>query len=721
MKLIDDIKLGGKLTGSFLFVALCTLIIGLISLIDLKDLNDRLKTMYDDRTVPIRQLGEIKAALYQIRGNVYKGIFIPEELGKIEQQIETCIEAVEKNLDAYKATYLLEKEKKELPVFEEAWMAYRKEVKDTWTLVKTGNVKAATNSIKEGGTASVARRAIDNSLSTLLEANIAEAERLHEEGNSMFSKAFAVVTLVSFVSVVFASLIGIVLTRSITGPLGKGVAMMQELGKGHLSSRLHLKRKDEVGILTHTMDEFAHDLQNIVVGTMQKISIGDLSTNVVAKDSQDEITPALQAMTESLRGLVDETRNLTAAATEGRLSVRGDAAKFQGGYRDIVQGINDTIDALMGPIHETAEILSRIAGRDLSARAHGSYQGDHAKIAEALNQAVTNLDQGLQQVFVGAEEVASASAQISSGSQSMAQGANEQASALEEVSSSLQEMASMTRQNVATAKEAKNLTEGTRIAASNGVESMNRLSSAIGLIKSSSDDTAKIVKTIDEIAFQTNLLALNAAVEAARAGDAGKGFAVVAEEVRNLAMRSAEAAKNTAILIEGAVKNADNGVSLNEDVLKNLQEINGQIDKVGEMMAEIVAASEQQSQGIDQINTAIEQMNHVTQQNAANSEESASAAEELSSQAEAMRNMVASYKLTTEQGSRRSHENHAAPAKLSAGLKSMPVGKPAAKTRIARTQISRLSSEDARKLIPFEDGNGEGLDVDKDSILLKEF
>jgi methyl-accepting chemotaxis protein len=175
---------------------------------------------------------------------------------------------------------------------------------------------------------------------------------------------------------------------------------------------------------------------------------------------------------------------------------------------------------------------------------------------------------------------------------------------------------------------------------------MQRLSQAIVDIKQASDETAKIVKTIDEIAFQTNLLALNAAVEAARAGDAGKGFAVVAEEVRNLAMRSAEAAKNTALLIEEAVRKAEGGVTLNQEVLHNLEEIVSQVHKVSEVMGEIAAASEQQQHGVVQLNTAVEQLNQVTQQTAANSEETASTAQELSSQAAEMRHLVQVFQLS---------------------------------------------------------------------------
>ena len=225
-------------------------------------------------------------------------------------------------------------------------------------------------------------------------------------------------------------------------------------------------------------------------------------------------------------------------------------------------------------------------------------------------------------------------------SQSLAQGASEQASSLEETSSALEEMASMTRQNADNANQANGAAKEANAMALEGVNSMKRMADAIERIKNSASETAKIIKTIDEIAFQTNLLALNAAVEAARAGEAGKGFAVVAEEVRNLARRSAEAAKTTADLIEGAQKNAEAGVNVSTEVAKNLSGIQDKAGKVATLIAEIAAASKEQSQGIDQVNTAVSEMDKVVQQNAANAEESASASEELSSQAQELSAMV---------------------------------------------------------------------------------
>jgi hypothetical protein len=240
-----------------------------------------------------------------------------------------------------------------------------------------------------------------------------------------------------------------------------------------------------------------------------------------------------------------------------------------------------------------------------------------------------------------AAEVSVATSQVSASSQSLAEGASEQAASLEETSSALEELSSMTKRNAANAQKVNDLAKQARLAADKGTADMQTMNAAMEAIKNSSADIAKIIKTIDEIAFQTNILALNAAVEAARAGEAGMGFAVVADEVRNLARRSAEAAKETAAKIEGAIGKTAQGVQISGQVAEALDEIAAKARQVDELAAEVAGASREQTQGITQINTAVGQMDTVTQSNAANAEESAAAAEELNAQAVAMKDSVA--------------------------------------------------------------------------------
>jgi methyl-accepting chemotaxis protein len=432
---------------------------------------------------------------------------------------------------------------------------------------------------------------------------------------------------------------------SVTAALAGIRSAADRIAEGEIDQTIEYRSRDEIGAVA---DAFRRMIDYIggVSRAASGLAAGDLSAELTPRSSQDVLTQNMLRARDSLRGLVEETHTVIDAAVEGNLAARGQVDRFDGAYRDLVQGMNTLMETVAAPLSEASEVLGRVAERDLTPRMDGVYQGEFDKIKQAINTAVGNLDEALSRVTAGAEEVAGASGQISAGSQALAEGSNQQAASLEEVSANLQEMSSMSRQNAANSREGRSLAESARSTAERGVSSMQRLSQGMGRIKESADATARIVRTIDEIAFQTNLLALNAAVEAARAGDAGKGFAVVAEEVRSLAMRSAEAAKNTAVLIEESVRNAEGGVEQNREVLENLAEIQRQVEKAGEVIAEIAAASEQQTQGVDELTTAMEEINTVTQSVAANSEESAAAAEDLSGQAGVMLGLVGQFRLS---------------------------------------------------------------------------
>ncbi|MCX7981524.1 MAG: methyl-accepting chemotaxis protein [Syntrophales bacterium] len=250
------------------------------------------------------------------------------------------------------------------------------------------------------------------------------------------------------------------------------------------------------------------------------------------------------------------------------------------------------------------------------------------------------IQEAVEKITASSDQIASASAQVASSSQVLAEGTSEQAAAVEETSSSLEEMSSMTKTNAENAAAANALMVEAKEIVSRAEASMIKLTKSMTEISQASEETSKIVKTIDEIAFQTNLLALNAAVEAARAGEAGAGFAVVADEVRNLAQRAAEAAKNTALLIEGTVAKVKEGSEILDTTNKNFAEVAKSATKVAELVGEIAAASKEQAQGIEQISKAVAEMDKVVQENAASAEESASAAEEMSSQAAMLKEVV---------------------------------------------------------------------------------
>ncbi len=320
-------------------------------------------------------------------------------------------------------------------------------------------------------------------------------------------------------------------------------------------------------------------------------------------------------------------------------------------------------------------------------------------MTRSITRPVKRIIAGLNE---GSEQVASASGQVSSASQSLAEGASEQAASIEETSSSMEEMSSMTKSNAENAGIANGLMKDTNGIVGTANASMKNLTLSMQEISKASEDTSKIIKTIDEIAFQTNLLALNAAVEAARAGEAGAGFAVVADEVRNLAMRAAEAAKNTSALIEGTVKKVNDGSALVSSTNEAFIQVSESTHKVAGLVAEISQASQEQSNGIGQVNLAITEMDKVVQQNAANAEESASAAEQMSAQAEQLREYVDDLVMIVTGKSNQSSRFSHAPVK--AKNITPAARKPKAVAQDKRKMLSHRSQEvKPNQVIPFDD------------------
>ena len=455
----------------------------------------------------------------------------------------------------------------------------------------------------------------------------------------------AVLVMLAFLAVAtgFAVVTALGIGRPIVRGLREVAAAADGLADGDLRQRITVTSRDEVGQVGRAMSRMIES-QQALAQVAAGLSAGDLGVAPQARSEHDALGHAFTGLHATLGRLIAEMRTLVEAARQGALATRADADRFAGAYRELVQGTNALLDAVAAPIDETAQVLDRMAARDLTARVQGRYAGDFDRIKGAINTAVTTLASAMEQVHVAAEQVMSASAQVAGGSQSLASGSSQQAASLEEVGGSLQSLAASATEGAASAGRAQQMAGAARERVADGRQAMTQLSDAMDRIRASSGETAKIVKEIDAIAFQTNLLALNAAVEAARAGDAGRGFAVVAEEVRNLAIRSADAARSTAALIEESVTHARLGVELNGTVLSRLEDIDREVGRMGEMVTTIALAGASQRDGVAQINDAVDEMNGVTQQVAANAEESAAAAEELSSQALVLNDLVASFR-----------------------------------------------------------------------------
>jgi methyl-accepting chemotaxis protein/PAS domain-containing protein len=394
-------------------------------------------------------------------------------------------------------------------------------------------------------------------------------------------------------------------------------------------------------------DAHAKHAVSVVRESLNKVANGDMDAIIT-----EEFDGELNTMRDNVNRIATvltqfntELSELSRAAQEGRLDTRANASQFAGAYADVINSVNDVLDSVLGPVRKIREQLGSVARGDLTAYVNEDYAGEHAALRDALNLSLDGLNELLGQVSTATNQISSSSTQVAAAAQDLSQGASEQAATVEEISAQMAQITAQTQQNADHATQANQLAVAARDGARVGDRRMNEMLTAMREIEDASTSISKIIKVIDEIAFQTNLLALNAAVEAARAGVHGKGFAVVAEEVRNLAARSARAAKETTEMIEGSIKKVTLGTSIAKDTATALASIVTDVGKVSDLVAEIAAASTEQADGINQINTGLEQVNQVTQRNTATAEESAASAEEMSGQAAEMQRMVGRFTL----------------------------------------------------------------------------
>ena len=410
---------------------------------------------------------------------------------------------------------------------------------------------------------------------------------------------------------------------------------------------------------------------------------------------QRVLSDSLGTIRENLRTLVEEGVNLASAAREGKLEVRGNANRFHGGYREIIEGMNSILDNVTAPLRAVLQILGEMADGNLTARMEGDWKGDYRQILEAVESTQYELNRILGQVSVTVDKVAGGASQVSASSDSLSEHAATQASSLEEISSSITEIGSQTRANAEHTQQTEILVQNTRSAAEEGNRQMLQMVESMRTIEESSGQVTKIIKTIEEIAFQTNLLSLNAAVEAARAGVHGKGFAVVAEEVRNLAQRSGKAAQETAQLIQGSNDQVRSGAAIADSTAASLTKILDGVREVSDLIGEIATASNEQASGVEQVERALQQLDQITQQNASGAEESASAAEELRGLSDQLQKMLTRFRLeASAKSDQTAHDRRKLTGKTASAKGSAPKADKPRGTEIQPNDLLSLNDDD---------------------------
>ncbi len=645
MQWFADLRISRKLLSGFGLVALLAALVGGVGSTQLKKLAKADHSLFADMLLPLAQIGDIQATFRSVRLNVRDAALATDPAARSAalDKIATSTAHADSVIALYGTTLYNAADSANFKYLQETFRQSAEDRVAQMAALREGNVAAGVASI-QSGSGNAAR--VDSLLTAMVAVNLKWSSDVAEANTALASRATWTLAAIVVLAVILAIGLGLWIAAQVATPIERLVGISDRLAVGDLDQQIDIARADEVGRLAASFSRMI-DAQKTLAEGARLISAGDLTKPVVLRSEQDTLSASFERLRTTILAVTAEARELAAAGREGRLSARGNAAAFSGTYQDLVNGMNDTLDAVLSPISEATSVLELWAQRDLRARVKGDYAGDHARIKTAMNQTADALDEALSEVSSAVTQVSAAGSQIASGSQSLASGSSEQAGALEEVSASLLEMASTTRQNSKDAIEARDHAQETLASVADGVTGMHDLTAAMQAIRDGAMQTARIVKTIDEIAFQTNLLALNAAVEAARAGDAGRGFAVVAEEVRGLALRAAEAARTTTALIEHSTAKVEEGVAKNGQVLATLEAIQQRARGVSAVVEAIASASAQQSDGISQITTAVAEINTVTQSVAANAEESASAAEELASQTVMMKSLVEAFQLAS--------------------------------------------------------------------------
>ncbi|WP_334180013.1 methyl-accepting chemotaxis protein [Pseudoxanthomonas sp.] len=717
MQRIKNFKLTTKMMLAFGVVLALMLVQGIAAFVGLNSLNGVTSQVTDNVLPSVKAAGDLRGMIGEYRTTTYRQHVRASDAIKAEAKAGAAQQ--EKEIDAaikeYAKLVATAQEKKAYDLFLKEWTAAKQSYADVQEMLDLGLPDDAVDTFI--GATRDQHTKTANALTALITIVDNEAKEANINADRTFTASSTLMIVMLLAGIVGGLALAWFFARAIANAVGEAVRVANDVSAGKLDGKIDTSRSDEVGQLLTAMQRMQTQVQSVIAAQsematrhdegqisyrmddsafpgeygrmvrdtnalvashlqaigdalkiMQRYSIGDLSLDMPKLPGEKaNLTETMDATKANLSAINAEIKRLAMAASSGDFSQRGDVDKYQYDFRDMIDGLNQLMETTDENLAEVSELLQAIARGDLTARMEGDFHGVFATMRDDANATVAQLTDIVGRIQDASSSINTAAGEIASGNSDLSRRTEQQAANLEETAASMEELTSTVRQNAESARQANQLSIGAAGVASQGGEVVGKVVTTMRDIEQSSKKIADIISVIDGIAFQTNILALNAAVEAARAGEQGRGFAVVASEVRTLAQRSANAAKEIKGLIETSVDKVTDGSKLVNQAGATMGEIVASVQRVTDIMAEISAASQEQSAGIEQVNQTITQMDETTQQNAALVEEASAAARSMEEQAQALSESVSVFKLHA----------HAAPTAAAKPAKAAPASTPA--------------------------------------------
>ncbi|WP_277726387.1 methyl-accepting chemotaxis protein [Pseudoxanthomonas sp. SE1] len=695
MQRIKNLKLTTKMMLAFGAVLALMLVQGIAAFVGLNSLNGATTEVTGNVLPSVKAAGDLRALLGELRTTSYRQHVRASDAVKAEAKTNAAKQEkqIDQAVEDYARLIATPKEKAVYATFVKEWKATKQSYADVQEMLDLGLPDDAVDTFI-GGTREQHNKAA-NALTSLINEVDQQAKGASASADSTFAASSTLMVIMLLVGIVGGLALAWFFARAIAGAVGEAVRVANDVSAGKLDGKIDTSRQDEVGQLLSAMQRMQVQVQSVIsaqsemaarhdegqisyrmddsafpgeygrmvrdtnalvashlqaigdaLKIMQRYSVGDLSLDMPKLPGEKaNLTETMDATKANLSAINGEIKRLAMAASSGDFSQRGDVDKYQYDFRDMIDGLNQLMETTDGNLAEVSELLQAIARGDLTARMEGDFHGVFASMRDDADATVAQLTDIVGRIQDASTSINTAAGEIASGNSDLSRRTEQQAANLEETAASMEELTSTVRQNAESARQANQLAIGAAGVASQGGEVVGKVVTTMRDIEQSSKKIADIISVIDGIAFQTNILALNAAVEAARAGEQGRGFAVVASEVRTLAQRSANAAKEIKGLIETSVDKVADGSKLVNQAGATMGEIVASVQRVTDIMAEISAASQEQSAGIEQVNQTITQMDETTQQNAALVEEASAAARSMEEQAQALSESVSVFKL----------------------------------------------------------------------------